>query len=272
MPRLSFYYVHYEKQLSDKLSISSFTRYKIHEVDEASKAVYVFNYTNGNSLADLAAGIEPLWVEQYYYELSRQLRVETKLLYTPFSKLDIISGLEIRSSQLQGNYLNTLWDDGNPQEVGRFFLRDITDPANAADLAQALEGGNQFNIRDIGFYSQASYRLLEPLKLVVGARIDDNRVRVSEGFGTVISPRLAAVYTPGKFIIKGIYSRESKTCRTGPSIPYLTSGWPIQICNQKTSRIMNSQEPGELVSDGWLTSRSTIHGSAMWWVLPIIRP
>lgn len=203
VPALSHFFVKYEKQLGDNFSLTGFTRYKSHQVTEQSEAVYVLNYTNGNSIADLVGGAEPLWVEQFYYQLSNQLRIELKSIYTPTPRIDIVSGFEFRTSNLQGNYLNTFFT-GNPEEEGVFFSGD---PTNSQALGDALEGGNQFNIRDIGFYSQGTYRMLDNLKLVLGARIDNNRVRVSDGFGTEISPRLAVVYLPGNFIFKGIYSR-----------------------------------------------------------------
>jgi len=193
IPKLSFYYLKYEKQLGENLFISNFTRYKTHEVDEASTAVYVLNYENGfYSLGDLVAGAQPLWVEQYYYQLSKQLRSETKVIYTPNTRFDLVSGVEIRNSQLQGNYLNTFFT-GNPQDSGVF------------DGPQ--EGGNQFDIRDIGVFAQAGYKVRPNLRVILGARVDDNRIRSNDGFKTELSPRLAAVYTPGKFILKGIYAR-----------------------------------------------------------------
>ena len=191
VPKFTFFYANYEKQLSDKLILSSLTNYRTHEVDESSRAVYVLNYTNGNTLADLVDDVEPLWVNQYFYEISKQLRSELKLLYTPLPQLDVISGVEVRNSQLQGNYLITFFDNDSPQDSG------TTDNL----------GGNQFNIRDIGFYTQAAYRFNSDITLTLGGRVDNNRIRTSDGFGTEFSPRVVLVYTPGDFIFKGMYAR-----------------------------------------------------------------
>ncbi len=233
VPSLSHFFVKYEKQLSDKLSITGFTRYKSHQVTEESEAVYVFNYTNNNSIADLANGVEPLWVEQFYYQLSNQLRIELKSIYAPTPRIDIVSGFEYRTSNLQGNYLNTFFT-GNPEEEGVFFTGD---PTNSTSLQAALQGGNQFNLRDIGFYSQGTYRMRDNLKLVLGARVDNNQVRVSDGFGTEVSPRLAVVYLPGKFIFKGIYSRGIQNVSNWTK--YSVSDIRIANPNLKTESIRN---------------------------------
>jgi outer membrane receptor for ferrienterochelin and colicin len=60
---------------------------------------------------------------------------------------------------------------------------------------------------DLGIYSQGTFQALRNFKITFGLRYDYNRVRDKDGFGSELSPRLAFVYSPGKFTFKAIYSR-----------------------------------------------------------------
>ncbi len=193
VPFLSYIYAKYEKQINDKIDFSSLISYRIHQVDESTRLVAVSNYARDNwGIKDLVEKREPVWNQIYLYEMSKQLRTEIKVLYQPSTRFDIITGIELRNSQLQGNYLVAI-NDQYPQDSGVF-----SGPA---------EGGNQFNIFDLGFYSQATYSFLSNLKFTIGARLDYDKIRTNGGFGTEISPRVAIVYAPKKFIFKAIYSR-----------------------------------------------------------------
>ncbi|MCX6235630.1 MAG: TonB-dependent receptor [Bacteroidetes bacterium] len=192
VPQLSFVYAKYEDQVSDKLFISSLTNYRIHALTEDSRFVSLSNYARGNKdLADLVNGIEPEWITQYAFEISKQLRTELKFIYTPLTKLDIVTGIEVRNSSLQGGYLFST--DSHPQD--------------SAVVLPSPMGGNQFNVWDLGIYAQGTYELLKNLKLTLGARYDYDRIRSSGGFGSEISPRAALVYSPKNFVFKAIYSR-----------------------------------------------------------------
>ena len=104
----------------------------------------------------------------------------------------IVSGIEYRNSQLQGNYLNTT-NILTPEEAGVFF-------------GSAL-GGNQFNIRDIGVYTQANYKFAKYFGITGGLRVDNNTIRENGGFGTEFSPRLVIDYAKNDYVFKAIYSR-----------------------------------------------------------------
>jgi outer membrane receptor protein involved in Fe transport len=192
VPQLSFIYAKYEDQISDKLFISSLTNYRIHALTEDSKFVSLRNYARGNNdLADLVNGVEPDWITQYAFEISKQLRTELKFIYTPLTKFDVVTGIEARNSSLQGGYL---------------FSTD-PDPQDSAVILPSPKGGNEFNVWDVGIYAQGTYKLLKNLKFTLGARYDYDRIRSSGGFGSEVSPRVALVFTPKNFVFKAIYSR-----------------------------------------------------------------
>ncbi len=192
IPQLSFFYAKYENQLSEKLFLSNITTYRIHSVTSDTRLVYVSNYSRGNKkLPDLVNNTPPQWFTQYNFQLSKQLRNELKVIYTPFSRFDLVSGLEIRNSTLQGAYYSSL----NPT------------PQDSAVILPSPKGGNDFNIWDIGVYSQGTFQAFRKFKITFGLRYDYNKVRDNDGFGSELSPRVALVYSPGKFTLKAIYSR-----------------------------------------------------------------
>ncbi len=192
VPQLSFFYAKYENQLSEKVFLSNITTYRIHSVTEDARLVYVSNYARGNKkLADLVSNTAPQWITQYNFQLSKQLRNELKVIYTPFSRFDLVSGFEIRNSTLQGAYYSSL----------------TPTPQDSAVILPSPKGGNDFNIWDVGVYSQGTFQAFRKFRITFGLRYDYNKVRDNDGFGSELSPRLALVYSPGKFTIKAIYSR-----------------------------------------------------------------
>jgi outer membrane receptor protein involved in Fe transport len=201
VPEQSFFYIKYDKSITDELSFTNYTQYKVHSIHNDSKAVYLLNYSNGSfTLADLATDLQPFWVTEYYYQLSKQLRNEVKILYTPSPSFDLLVGLEIRNSQLQGNY-NIAYKPF-PSDSG-YGGGSKTNQGN-------ILGGNSYEIVDWGLYAQGSYKLIEQLKITLGGRLDYNKIREFGGYGTQFNPRIALVYTPSVFIFKGIYSEAIK--------------------------------------------------------------
>ncbi len=192
VPQLNNFYTRYENQLSDKVFLSNLTTYRIHLVTDDTRFVSLSNYARGNKkLPALVKNIPAEWISMYMYEQSNQLRNELKLNYRPYSRLDIVSGLEIRNSKLQGAYYTSL----------------TPTPQDSAVINPSPKGGNEFNVWDLGLYSQGTWQALKNLKLTLGLRYDYNVVRQNDGFGSEISPRFAAVWSPGKYTFKAIYSR-----------------------------------------------------------------
>ena len=192
VPQLSYFFVKYENQISEKVFFSNLTTYRIHAVTDETRFVSVSNYARGNKkLPDLVNNTAPEWITLYMYEISKQLRSEFKVIYRPVARFDLVSGLELRNSTLQGAYYTSL----------------TPTPQDSSVILPSPKGGNEFNVWDIGVYSQGTFQAFRKFKITFGLRYDFNRVRDNDGFGSALSPRLALVYSPGKFTIKAIYSR-----------------------------------------------------------------
>jgi outer membrane receptor for ferrienterochelin and colicins len=185
----------YTKALSDKFQVLNITSFKIHEIaGNTNLAFYSGYYNRQYNLLDLANNRKPTTGTQYLYRYSNQLRNELRLFYTPSPKLDISSGIEIRGSYIQGDYIRSTSEF--PDEGGYF--------------TDSIPGGNSYRSYDLGLYSQVTYNPRSYLKLVGGLRMDNNRIRLNGGYGTVFNPRLASILTRGKFIYKIIYAQAFK--------------------------------------------------------------
>lgn len=192
IPQLSYFFVKFENQISEKVFFSNLTTYRIHLVTDETSFVSVSNYARGNKkLTDLVKNTPPDWITMYMYEISKQLRTEFKVIYRPVSRFDLVSGLEIRNSTLQGAYYTSL----------------TSTPQDSSVILPSPKGGNEFNAWDVGVYSQGTFQAFRNFKITFGLRYDFNRVRDNDGFGNEFSPRFALVYSPGKFTFKAIYSR-----------------------------------------------------------------
>ncbi len=179
IPELSMLYMKYDKYISDKFSLSVFTRFKAHKLNDDSKSVKLSAYDNGGlQLADLIAQKEAQWQTTYYSRISKQLRTEIKALYTG-SKFKTIGGIEVRNSHIQGPYLTG----------------DTIYPSENA-IPDDDPGGYHFNQLDIGMYAQSTYEPYENLKLTLGGRVDYNKTRINGGYNPVFNPRVAVVYAP----------------------------------------------------------------------------
>ena len=186
-------YVKYERRLNNNLTVYSSSSYKIHTINNESEITLVNNYARGkHDLKDLQKNVEPEWVTTNYFEQSKQFRTESKIMYTWHKNLYLISGVELRNSQLQGNYL-TSTTSTDPQDLGNF--------------APVTPGGNQYDVNDLGVYSQGGYRSKSGFGTTMGIRMDKNKIGQIGGFGTQFSPRVVIDYSTKSFVIKAIYSR-----------------------------------------------------------------
>lgn len=187
----NYAYFKYNKRINEKLLFTSFINYRIHTIKNGSKITTKIDYAPFRlEIKDLVNGVIPSWKTTYYYEQSEQFRSEFKLLYNPSRSFYLNSGIELRNSQLQGYYL-TSTTSSTPQNDG-------TTPITP--------GGNEYNVNDVGIYSQGNYRTKFGLGLTLGARLDHNQIRNGEGLGYHVSPRLVIDYTLHNYIFKGIIS------------------------------------------------------------------
>ncbi len=227
VPALTYFFTKYENQVSEKVFFSNLTSYRIHAVTDETAFTSLANYARGNKkLTDLVADRGPTWSLLHMFELSKQIRSEFKVLYRPVSRFDLVSGIEIRNSTLQGAYYTSL----SP------YVQD------SAVISPSPYGGNEFNVWDLGVYSQGTYQALRNLKVTFGLRYDYNRVRSSGGFGSEVSPRFALVYSPGKFTVKAIYSRGIMNVSNWTK--YSSAGNRIPNPSLKTENIQNLELSG----------------------------
>jgi outer membrane receptor protein involved in Fe transport len=185
----------YNKFLSDKIQILNLTSYRLHELNGVTNLPTYRGYYNGSyGIIDLLNERKPTLSTPYWYRVSNQLRNEFRVLWTPTPKLDINSGIEIRNSIIQANYITA-----SVQEADEFGRPDST-----------LAGGDNFRVFDMGIFSQGTYNWTEHLKMVLATRVDYNQIRSNGGYGFVFNPRLSLVYTSGMFVFKGIYAEAFK--------------------------------------------------------------
>jgi len=190
-----FMYLKYEKDIKN-LNFTNFLRFKTHTMHrDNSISLLGDNYISGRlTLFDLVDGVISDPTRVYLFYKANQLRNETKIFYKLNNRTDFVGGLEARFTSNQGDYFIAF--ENNAQQVG-FTSSDIS-------------GGNQFFGTDVGAYLQGSMNILTNLNVLLGSRYDFNRVRTTEGYGSVFNERIAVVYSPGTFIFKGIFATAFK--------------------------------------------------------------
>ncbi|MCD4679766.1 MAG: TonB-dependent receptor [Bacteroidales bacterium] len=197
VPKQTFFYVKYETEINEKLFLMNLLQYKTTIVDDGTCSVFLSNYSNSSLSANhFIQDKQAFWTSLRLYQVSSQVRNEFKLIYNHTKKFGIVGGIELRSSNLQGDY-RMLINPSSGQNV-------IEDGGSSGDN---LPGGNNFTIFDLGAYVQGTYNYKDLLRLTLGGRYDYNRIRVNDGYGSIFNPRIAAVLTPGNFIFKFIYAR-----------------------------------------------------------------
>lgn len=212
-----FVYAKYDKKVSQKLTITSFSTFRADQLKgNTNEEFYFIGYLNGglglnnllhipdtaitwnnqNHKLDTSISYlnqKPYWFHSRYHTYSQQFRSELEALYNFNDKLSVISGLEFRQGLIQGNYINS--NTEYPEETGEPIY---------------ILGGNHFVTLDLGLFAQANYNVLDNLNMVLGTRADYNQIRIHGGYGMSINPKAAIVFTPDNFIFKAIYSEAFK--------------------------------------------------------------
>lgn len=193
-PRHTFLFARYSRRFAeDKLSLTSFTQFRRHDLDGTNSAnVFLRNYHLGNlGAADLLEDRSPAWVPAYNYRSNDQIRSELTAYYELSEQLSAVAGVELRLSSVGAK--NVASSSERPSETGA--------------VPAPIPGDNQLASRDIGAYLQAAYRPWSTGKLVLGGRVDNNKIRETGGYGTVFNPRVALVQSYRDFVFKGIYAK-----------------------------------------------------------------
>ncbi len=242
VPENTFFYTKYENKLSDKLTFTNFSNFKIHQLTGDCEELYYTGYFNKeyglSDIADTSSGNivllpsdsinNPFWYRSWWNTYSQQLRSEIRLEYNPNENFNLITGAEFRVSHIQGAYL--YGDTENPEETA--FINNA-------------KGGNHFSSRDLGIFMQIGYTAFENFNFVLGGRVDNNKIRTSGGYGTVFNPKAAIIYSPSNFIFKTIYSQAFMDA--GYWTKYSTTpGRLIDNPNLKPEKVKNFE-----ISVGW---------------------
>ncbi|WP_276346609.1 TonB-dependent receptor plug domain-containing protein [Daejeonella sp. JGW-45] len=190
--RQQYFYVRYDKSLSERISFSNFSYFRTSDFGKNAVTTRFYGFANaGVSMQDLVAGRSPYFLPTYFSQQSKQFRSETKMNYVINEKMDFNLGVELRNGLLQGDYVNSTTED----------------PITTGTSANGIKGGNYYSIMDVGVYGQLSYQdRARRLNISAAGRMDNNKINSIYGYGTVFNPRLSVVYYPGKFIFKSIYS------------------------------------------------------------------
>ncbi|MBN2891358.1 MAG: TonB-dependent receptor [Bacteroidales bacterium] len=200
-PINSFLYTKYTKQITENISFTNFNSFKVHKLDGSCEEYYYIGYLNGElGLSDIADSIGNIlpdslqtrsyWWRGWYHTYSQQLRSESRMNYTPSKNFNLIIGFQYRASLIQGQYVVS--EEPNPEQT--------------APPLETLLGGNHFFSRDLGGFFQAKYSPLKNLSFVIGGRIDNNKIRVNQGYKTQFNPKAAIIFKPNTMVLKAIYS------------------------------------------------------------------
>ncbi len=217
IPKNMTLYSKYE-QTFERLSVTNLTTFHDHSVDKETNRVNFYPFGLPASGLHLAHLLNPDsliinntgtalhkqgYANTFFYYQAKQLRNDFRIFYSG-NQFNLTSGLELRSSFMQGDYLNyTNFDYKNSIDQNKIsFAQELGTVRNQE------KGSNLFSIFDLGIYSQVNINFI-PNKLILntGARLDYNRIRASGGFGYEISPRVVLVYKILPLTIKSIYSR-----------------------------------------------------------------
>jgi outer membrane receptor for ferrienterochelin and colicins len=204
-PSQAFMYAKYEGKISKDLTFTNMAQFRVNQVTDVSTAVTLINYSNGTlDLYDLADDKEPSWETTYFHQIAKQFRNELKLNYSPSRRFEIIGGVEIRNSTLQGDYRKLIL----PGIASAIDTTSVTEVGVSS--LDTVPGGNNFTVYDFGIFLQGSYRLGTLARITLGSRFDHNQIRKSQGYGNIFNPRVAIVFTPGDAVVKLIYATAFK--------------------------------------------------------------
>ncbi|MEO6149163.1 MAG: TonB-dependent receptor, partial [Mucilaginibacter sp.] len=190
--RQTYFYARYDRNLSERLNFTSFSYYRSSDFGDEAHTTQYFGYANANlSFSDFLSGTAPNFRTNYFSQQSEQFRTDNRVNYVLSEKIDINLGVEVRKGLFQGDYVRSA----------------VEDPISSGTAAAGIKGGNYYSVFDAAVYTQVSYQdRPRKINLSAGGRMDHNRINDKFGYGTVFNPRFSAVYYPGKFIFKGIYS------------------------------------------------------------------
>ncbi|MCW3122011.1 MAG: hypothetical protein JWQ38_1503 [Flavipsychrobacter sp.] len=232
--RQGFISARYDKKLTERFQISSFSYFRISDRGKNAVLTPYTSYLNGGfsgkgaQLDSLIKGSNPYFTPTYKSTQSNQFRTELRALYNFTDKIDFSGGLELRNGLVQGDYVNSSLQD----PLANGYMHD---------------SASYYNVLDLGIFALATYK--NPLKRInvdLGGRMDNNVINNDYGYGHVFNPRVSFVYYPSKYIFKAIYSEA-----------FLDAS-PFNKFSTTASRIANPTLTPEKVKNVELTAKYNI--------------
>lgn len=238
-PENTTVYAQYDRQLTEKISISNLSNFALNRLGKETIRVNFIAFGDPRANLHLAHLLSPTailpsktlttkknlfgtesidyssfsnfkhgWRNRYYYYEAQQFRNETRIFYEG-ERLKFSSGIDFRSTLTQGDYLIYMDYNTNYPDTDAFKAKQdtISYARELGIVSNQEQGSNMFPIIDLGVFIQANYTIGEKIFLSGGYRVDYNRIRRSGGFGWANSPRLSAIYNSEYTTFKLNYSK-----------------------------------------------------------------
>jgi outer membrane receptor for ferrienterochelin and colicins len=200
-PEMTALYLRYSVRLPAG-TLNVFTRYRQSGIDPNSEFGVIGLYANGNrDSRDLfprgcgAAVCPPttgILLRINASALSTQIRSEVSMAWQPSETLSGVTGIELARSTIQSQYDQFL--DGDAV---------VTSPYNYHN--------------DAALWGQGSWKPRPSLRFIAAGRLSYNTIDNStnskvSGFGSIFTPRLGVIYSPGSkhLVLKAVYSEAFK--------------------------------------------------------------
>jgi outer membrane receptor protein involved in Fe transport len=164
--------------------------------------------------------------------LSTQIRNEVSMVWQPSETLSGVTGVEFAKSTIQSQY--DQFANGDPEIISVHNYHT-----------------------DLALWGQGSWKPRPSLRFIAAGRLTHNEINNSSesevsGFGTLFTPRLGVIYTPGRkqLVLKAIYSEAFKdptdTEKFGDVFPPRLAGQSALNVDLRPERVRNAE-----VSAGW---------------------
>jgi outer membrane receptor for ferrienterochelin and colicins len=201
-PEMTALYLRYSARLSAG-TLNVFTRYRQSSLDEnASEFDAMALYANGNlgssDLFPRSCGAAvcpptaPILFRINGRALSTQIRSEVSMDWQPSETLSGVTGVEFAKSTIQSQYDEFV--NGDP----------------------AIVSARNFHT-DAALWGQGAWKPRPSLRFIAAGRLSYNKIDNSiesavSGFGSIFTPRLGVIYSPGRrhLVLKAIYSEAFK--------------------------------------------------------------
>jgi outer membrane receptor for ferrienterochelin and colicin len=267
-PENTTIYAQYDREINEKISISNLSNFALHRLGKESNRVNFIAFGDPRANLHLAHLLNPSellpsvkstkessqtygtevqeimsysllkngWRNRYYFYEAQQFRNESRFFYES-KKLKIASGIDLRSTLTQGDYL--IYMDFNTEaENPQAYKDQQSNVALAREkgiVENQAEGSNMFSIIDVGVFSQITFALGEKFTLSGGNRIDYNQIRRSGGYGIAMSPRVSAIFNTKHTTFKLNYSKGLQNVSQWTK--YSTGGGRLPSSNLETESI-----------------------------------